>query len=99
MAVGGVERRTGDPVANRTAVAAALPQPRGGDALRCQLQVPVALQRALGQPDRFADQAFAQAAGDGIAELIEGGRAFGKRDQAFVPGLDVRLADAVPQRV
>ena len=39
------------------------------DTLRRQFQMPVALQRALRQADRFAYQAVAQAGGDGIAEM------------------------------
>src|SRR5215472_19082699 len=67
----------------------------GGDAFGGELEMPVALQGAFGQADRFADQAFAQALADRIAEGIKVDRIAGNCAKAFESRLDVRLADHV----
>ena len=60
--------------------------------------MPVALQRAFRQADRFVDQAVAQAGGDGVAECLVVDGLPGGDPEAPEAGLDVRLVDPVPER-
>jgi len=60
--------------------------------------MPMALQCAFRQADRFANQAIMQADSDGVAKLAITHRAASQHGETLEPQLNVRLTYHVPKR-
>jgi hypothetical protein len=93
----GVEASNQELASARNISFCGLQTPRCFDALGCQLQMPVALQGASGQPNRIVEVSCGQRIRHGRAPLINAGVAVNAGGEISQPGITVRRGDALAE--